>query len=423
MSDQIKTAKAQADKMSARLKQLGVEIKRTQCLEAIAAINNHPSWNHFCAAVGSVPEGAAPLVPEQVMDRYIVGGLLGAQWAPHVRKVFFDAISGGHQPIYVELKSSESKPLQVPAGINVGKIDVRFDWDGNVVSTQGAITNPDMALAAIGGPLHICLDYDRRPESSTGKAELSTAFLDMIQNLNGSQKMIGNALAKALEQIADFLSVYCKSLPSPLVIIDDSRAAVSDVTSLVMLSNTATEKKSLQLTERLMASAPLIDRITSSAPSVLFSCSEGFSHVVGPRLKITSFYVTEMPSITSFDTDLLKYIKATLLELSDGKAAKVRRNKIGLIICVCDLAGVRFNNQMELERHLMTFTNWDTEFMRLVMMDHKLVSVTKSTLSDTLPVIESEPEHYEKTTRGLIMAIGDWVEPLIKTLRDRVISQ
>lgn len=423
MSDQIKTAKAQADKMSARLKQLGVEIKRTQCLEAIAAINNHPSWNHFCAAVGSVPEGAAPLVPEQVMDRYIVGGLLGAQWSPHVRKVFFDAISGGHQPIYVELKSSESKPLQVPAGINVGKIDVNFDWDGNVVSTQGAITNPEMALAAIGGPLHICLNYDRRPESSTGKAELSSDFLDMIQNLNGSQKMIGNALAKALAQIADFLSVYCKSLPSPLVIIDDSRAAVSDVTSLVMLSNTAIEKKSLQLTERLMASAPLIDRITSSAPSVLFSCSEGFSHVVGPRLKITSFYVTEMPSITSFDTDLLKYIKATLLELSDGKAAKVRRNKIGLIICICDLAGVRFNNQMELERHLMTFTNWDTEFMRLVMMDHKLVSVTKSTLSDTLPVIESEPEHYEKTTRGLIMAIGDWVEPLIKTLRDRVISQ
>ncbi|MDU7313312.1 MAG: hypothetical protein E7L31_18355 [Aeromonas sp.] len=40
MSDAIKTAKSQAEKMSTRLKQLGVEIKRTQCLEAIAAINN-----------------------------------------------------------------------------------------------------------------------------------------------------------------------------------------------------------------------------------------------------------------------------------------------------------------------------------------------------------------------------------------------
>lgn len=423
MSDQIKTAKAQADKMSARLKQLGVEIKRTQCLEAIAAINNHPSWNHFCAAVGSVPEGAAPLVPEQTMARYIVGGLLGAQWSPHVRKVFFDAISGGHQPIYVELKSSESKPLQAPAGINVGKIDVNFDWDGNIASTQGAITNPEMALAAIGGPLHICLDYDRRPENSTGKDELSSDFLDRIQNLNGSQKKIGNALSKALGQIADFLSVYCKSLPSPIVIIDDSRGEVSDATSLAMLCNTAKEKKSLQLSERLMACAPLIDRLMSSAPSVLFSCSEWFSHIVGPRMKIASCNATEMSSITSFDTDLLKYIKTTFRELSHSKAAKVRRNKIGLIICICDLAGVRFSNQMELEQHLMTFTNWDTEFTRLVMMDHKLVSVTKSTLADTLPVIESEPEHYEKITRGLIMAIGDWVEPLIKTLRDRVISQ
>ncbi|MFM5296730.1 glyoxalase superfamily protein [Aeromonas veronii] len=423
MSDQIKTAKAQADKMSARLKQLGVEIKRTQCLEAIAAINNHPSWNHFCAAVGSVPEGAAPLVAEQTMNRYIVGGLLGAQWSPHVRKVFFDAISAGHQPIYVELKSSESKPLRVPAGISVGKIDVRFDWDGNVASTQGAITNPEMALTAIGGPLHICLDYDRRPDSSTGKDELSSDFLDMIQNLNGSQKKVGNALAKALEQIADFLSVYCKSLPSPLVIIDDSRTAVSDMTSLAMIFNTAIEKKSLQLTERLMASAPLIDRLTSLAPSVLFSCSEGFSHVVGPRLKIASFYVTEMPCTTAFDTDLLRSIKITFRALSHGAEANEKRNTIDLLITVCELAGFCFGNQKELMDHLMTFTNWDVEFSRLVMMDHKLVSVRKSELVYTLPIIDSDPKFYEEASSGLIMAVGDWVEPLIKILRGRVISQ
>lgn len=419
MSDQIKTAKAQADKMSVRLKQLGVEIKRTQCLEAIAAINNYPSWNHFRAAIGSSTEGGAPHATEPAMERYIVGGLRGAQWSPHVRKVFFDAIAAGHQPVYVELKSSTSKPLAVPAGIKVGKINVLFDWDGNFASTRGAITNPEMALISIGGPLHICLEYDRRPENVTGMAALRSEITDIFQYANDTHKKFGNALAKVLEQVAKFLTVYCKPLPSPIVLIDDSRERVSDRASLSMLFNTAIEKKNLQPSDHLMACAPLIDSLMSAAPSVLFSCSEGFSHVVGPRLKIASFYATEMPCTTAFDTELLKSIKTSFR----AQINKKRRNKIGLVIDVCDFAGFRFSNEMELVEHLVNSPNWDAEFTRLVMMDHKLVSVKKSTLADTLPLIDSEPEYYEKATRGLIMAIGDWVEPLIKTLKERVVSQ
>lgn len=45
----IEEAKNQANRLSARLSTLGVEVKRTQALEGVAAIHGFPSWNHMSA--------------------------------------------------------------------------------------------------------------------------------------------------------------------------------------------------------------------------------------------------------------------------------------------------------------------------------------------------------------------------------------
>ncbi|WFG00131.1 glyoxalase superfamily protein [Aeromonas caviae] len=168
MSDAIKTAKLQADKMSARLKQLGVVIKRTQCLEAIAAINNYPDWNRFSAALAS--GAASPVVTgvsQQMSERYIVGDMADISCSEYARKVFCAALRAGHQPIYVELISGRSRPFPPPAGAAVSKLDVLFDWEGDIRSTHDVISNlsknenlfsdPALAEKLFPSPLHIAL--------------------------------------------------------------------------------------------------------------------------------------------------------------------------------------------------------------------------------------------------------------------------
>ncbi|MDW5418092.1 glyoxalase superfamily protein [Iodobacter sp. CM08] len=47
MAISLREAKLQADRLSSRLKMLGVDIKRTQALEAVAAVYNFPNWLKF----------------------------------------------------------------------------------------------------------------------------------------------------------------------------------------------------------------------------------------------------------------------------------------------------------------------------------------------------------------------------------------
>ena len=53
-SASIAEAKSQADRLTARLNELGVNLKRTHALEAIAAIYNYSDWNRFQAAASEV---------------------------------------------------------------------------------------------------------------------------------------------------------------------------------------------------------------------------------------------------------------------------------------------------------------------------------------------------------------------------------
>lgn len=61
MDISLREAKQQADRLTSRLKELGVNIKRTQALEGIAAVHNFSDWNRFQAGRNSkaLPADAA----------------------------------------------------------------------------------------------------------------------------------------------------------------------------------------------------------------------------------------------------------------------------------------------------------------------------------------------------------------------------
>lgn len=71
-SSRLKEAKQQSSRLKTRLSELGVTIKHSQALEAIAAINKHPDWNHYAAALKDtpVPYNASPVFKESFIDSF-----------------------------------------------------------------------------------------------------------------------------------------------------------------------------------------------------------------------------------------------------------------------------------------------------------------------------------------------------------------
>lgn len=63
----IEEAKKQANRLSIRLSTLGVEVKRTQALEGVAAIHGFPSWNHMSAQMQCDAVVLAP-PPKEMVD-------------------------------------------------------------------------------------------------------------------------------------------------------------------------------------------------------------------------------------------------------------------------------------------------------------------------------------------------------------------
>lgn len=67
----LKEAKRQATRLLNRLTDLGVTIKRAQALEGIAAIHNHPDWNHYSAALNQpqMPDSISSFFTESSVEQ------------------------------------------------------------------------------------------------------------------------------------------------------------------------------------------------------------------------------------------------------------------------------------------------------------------------------------------------------------------
>lgn len=116
MNITLKEAKQQADRLSARLAELGVAIKRTQALEAIAAVHNYADWNRFQA--GRNNETQAP------------------EFNPGITEFLTDLESNG----IIAGESSELQTL-VASGSR--------DWKSNLLNTLVAPKNRSTSLYAI----------------------------------------------------------------------------------------------------------------------------------------------------------------------------------------------------------------------------------------------------------------------------------
>ncbi|HGK7311131.1 TPA: hypothetical protein ACJ51G_001109 [Aeromonas hydrophila subsp. hydrophila] len=410
MSDAIKTAKLQADKMSARLKQLGVVIKRTQCLEAIAAINNYPDWNRFSAALAS--GAASPVVTgvsQQMSERYIVGDMADISCSEYARKVFCAALRAGHQPIYVELISGRSRPFPPPAGAAVSKLDVLFDWEGDIRSTHDVISNlsknenlfsdPALAEKLFPSPLHIALAYDPRPGKQS-ETEVDKAV---------ERQKIAGSLASALDGISLFLANYCRTLASPMVIIDDSRDIGYGSTSLGRLLHYQVGKELHKV----------IDRLMGHAPSVLFIYSGEQGHVLGGRFDIKTFEANTMPALMADDSPFLASIK-TAFNATERPVVPSSEKNINSLIRICALAGFDFTYHSELLAYLSRIENWQPEFLRLVHSHDRLVTVEPSLLASTLTNVVGESTPLLSAAPTLAQMIGDWVPAAIDTLKSRL---
>ncbi|HGE8241100.1 hypothetical protein LZT27_14175 [Aeromonas veronii] len=402
MSDAIKTAKSQAEKMSTRLKQLGVEIKRTQCLEAIAAINNYPDWNRFSAAMASGSAVISAIAPAQVMERYIVGGVNDSLYA---RRVFSDALNSG-SPIYIELKSGSSRPFKAPAGRDISRIELMFDWDGAITNSQSILGHPETAAKIAGGPLHISVGYDEGPEREAHKSGESGTSDDRA----AYRARINNALARVLEDVRSYLAIYCPLVDAPLVIIDDSRTTGYGPTSLGRLVGQAGRDNT-----------PLIGELMSIAPSVLFIYSETDGHVAGGRLGIKAFDVSLMGAASPTDTALLSSVKRAFPAVKLAPGAEGVTRQVGHLMTFCQLAGVDFKNKQELIDHLIGAANWDAEFVRLVESEDELVSVGVSRVVAAFGSVGADLSFHKTAAREFSETIGDWAWPAIEKLTTRIV--
>lgn len=359
MSDAIKTAKSQAEKMSTRLKQLGVEIKRTQCLEAIAAIYNYPDWNRFVAAVES--GRTEPVVPVMTAsevtlgERYIIGGLEDVSDAHYPRSVFIDLVNSGFNPVYVELRDASRFPFNNPVADRVKHLDVSFDWDGNLSSPMNVINDPAaMFLLGQKGPLHIAMHYNAEPQSQAEKEGKDPDYKVV-------RERIRDAFFNALTHVNRFLSRYVSSVASPYLIIDEAGMSGSAATSIYRLSK---DQK-----------VAVVSDIFSLAPAALFMNSGDAGHVLGSRLGVPAYDFGRIGPHSPQDPMLLSSVKRVFPAILAQPEMDKKRERFKQLFITCNMAGFDFAKKAELTVHLLGVEAWEDEFARLVETDDGLVEL------------------------------------------------
>lgn len=132
----VEAAKSRAQRLSARLKELGVSVRHTQSLEALAAVEGFRDWNRYQA---HLEKKCAPWLPTQGRRVLMLGppgtGKTSAckVWAfsePAVRVLWVEGV--GDTMTYACLSEKIRS--------NMTKVEVRFREDGTLVS---ALPSPE----------------------------------------------------------------------------------------------------------------------------------------------------------------------------------------------------------------------------------------------------------------------------------------
>ncbi|WP_298595276.1 glyoxalase superfamily protein [uncultured Zoogloea sp.] len=185
MDISLREAKQQADRLTSRLKELGVDIKRTQALEGIAAVHNFSDWNRFQANLDSAAE-ASPAIAA-------AGGqpatdLLGDR-GPHrvlmlrpgegktsvLTLIFADAIRDKSGiPLWIDCNDGAPRHALPPFVLDhTTSIVARFDSKGHIEAL------PDIGpeCRAIWVSLY---NPDIRPYTPDGLAIRTKAFINLL---------------------------------------------------------------------------------------------------------------------------------------------------------------------------------------------------------------------------------------------------
>lgn len=401
MNNALKQAKSQATKLSTRLKQLGVDIKRTQSLEAIAAINNYPDWNRFSAAIesGAVTSLAAVTALTE-HPRYVVGGFNRLFYSHYPRKLFLNLIESGMSPVYVELRDPSILPFNHELGADASQTGISFDMDGHVQ----CVTEGDFKMAlTCGRPMHISVFYDPSAED----VSLPNEVVKRKRRAGFSQ---------ALMLVNELLADYCKSAIKPVIIIDDAR----DISSAALnLSQLWMGKDGVELTDGLM----------SLAPSVLFAHNEDSARALCHELALKYHSINSISPKESDDEAFMSSIRSVFPKMfsvdETGDAAKKIKEYEHLYMA-CNLSNFDFLNKAELTEYLVSSDDWKADFVALVDSNSRLVETCKSFWREKLGNASKRPDELSRGFSELSLKLslflyGEEVNSAIAKLATRAI--
>lgn len=182
MDISLREAKQQADRLTSRLKALGVDIKRTQALEGIAAVHNFSDWNRFQANLDPTHVLPAPMAAASEGD-------LVANRGPHrvlmlrpgegktsiLTLIFAEAIrEKSGIPIWIDCNDGSARHALPPFVLDhTTTITAQFDEQGQI----GALPELDPNCRAIWVSLY---NPTIRPYSPDGLAIRTRAFIKLL---------------------------------------------------------------------------------------------------------------------------------------------------------------------------------------------------------------------------------------------------
>ena len=164
----ITAAKAQADRLTTRLRDLGVEIKRTQSLEGIAAINNFSDWNRYQAHMEhDAPDDFGAMAGGRLHRIILMRPGEGKTGILLLR--FADAILEGKGiPIFIDcVRTNSLEALPEEVRRHATRITASFDKDGKLED-----------IPAPSGPIR-ALWVDLVGESLPGAPAVAKAFCSL----------------------------------------------------------------------------------------------------------------------------------------------------------------------------------------------------------------------------------------------------
>jgi hypothetical protein len=190
MQISLREAKKQADRLTSRLKTLGIEIKRTQALEGIAAVHNFSDWNRFQANLESTAPPSVSIAGS--------GGDLVVDRGPHrvlmlrpgegktsiLTLLFADAIRAKAQiPIWIDCNDGYPQHSLPPFVLDhTTVITANFDENGNIQN----LAPPSDGCRAIWISLHnpkIPSFPSGRTQEESGRTIRTKAFINLLARI------------------------------------------------------------------------------------------------------------------------------------------------------------------------------------------------------------------------------------------------